>query len=94
MSASLYPLRPLRREALRAVVEKPAQLAGIEVDEGLLERLVEDTDTGDALPLLAFTLAQLAHDITRGGCLSHARYDQLGRVQGALIHHAETALAC
>ncbi len=93
LSASLYPLRPLRREALRAVVEKPAQLAGIKVDEGLLERLVEDTDTGDALPLLAFTLAQLAHDITRGGRLSHARYDQLGRVQGALIRHAEAALA-
>lgn len=39
-----YPLRPLRRETLRAVIEEPAGLAGIEVDEDLVERLVEDTD--------------------------------------------------
>ncbi|MGH3692991.1 MAG: WD40 repeat domain-containing protein [Pseudonocardiaceae bacterium] len=75
------------------MIEKPAQLAGIEVDEGLVERLVDDTDSGEALPLLAFTLAQLAQDVTRGGRLSSARYDQLGRVQGALIRHAEAALA-
>ena len=88
-----YPLRPLRREALRAVIEQPAQLAGIEVDDGLVDRLVEDTDTGEALPLLAFTLAQLADGVTRGGQLSHARYDQLGGVQGALTRQADAALA-
>lgn len=85
----IYPLRPLRREALCAVIEKPAQQAEIEVDEGL----VDDTDSGEALPLLAFTLAELAQGVTRGGRLSGARYDQLGWVQGALIRHAETALA-
>jgi len=87
-----YPLRPLRREALRVVIERPVRLAGIEVDEGLVDRLVEDTDTGEALPLLAFTLAQLADGITCGGRLSHARYDQLGGVQGALTRQADTAL--
>jgi energy-coupling factor transporter ATP-binding protein EcfA2 len=89
----LYDLRPLRREALRAVIERPAQLAGIEVDDGLVERLVEDTDTGEALPLLAFTLAQLADGSPTGGRLSHARYDQLGGVQGALTRQADVALA-
>ncbi|MDQ3765542.1 MAG: ATP-binding protein [Actinomycetota bacterium] len=93
LSTSMYPLRPLRREALRAVIEKPAQLAGIEVDEGLVEQLLEETDSGEALPLLAFTLAQLAQGVTRGGRLSGERYDQLGKVQGALIRHAEAALA-
>ena len=48
----LYPLRPLHREALRTVIEGPAELAGIGVDEDLVTRLVADTDSGEALPLL------------------------------------------
>ncbi|MGH3913011.1 MAG: AAA family ATPase, partial [Pseudonocardiaceae bacterium] len=88
-----HTLRPLRREALRAVIEEPARLAGIDLDEGLADRLVDDTDSGEALPLLAFTLAQLADGVGRGGRLSAARYDQLGGVQGALTHQADAALA-
>jgi WD40 repeat protein len=93
LSTQVYPLRPLRREALRAVIEKPGQLAGINVDDGLVSRLVDDTDGGEGLPLLAFTLAQLADGITRGGRLSSTRYDQLGGVQGTLIHQSDAALA-
>jgi energy-coupling factor transporter ATP-binding protein EcfA2 len=52
-----YTLRPLRREALPAVIRGPARRAGIGVDEDLVARLVADTDSGEALPLLAFTLA-------------------------------------
>jgi len=87
-----YPLRPLHREALRTVIEGPAQLASIGVDDELVARLVTDTDTGEALPLLAFTLAQLAEGVTRGGQLSLARYEQLGGVQGALTRQADAAL--
>jgi energy-coupling factor transporter ATP-binding protein EcfA2 len=93
MAATTYMVRPLGREALRSVIEKPARLAGIGVDPALADRLVEDTDTGDALPLLAFTLAQLAEGVTRGGQLSATRYEQLGGVQGALTRQADQALA-
>ncbi|MGH3869231.1 MAG: toll/interleukin-1 receptor domain-containing protein [Pseudonocardiaceae bacterium] len=85
-------LRPLRREALSAVIEGPAKLAGIAVEPDLVARLVTDTDSGDALPLLAFTLAQLAEGVSRGGQLSPQRYEQLGGVQGALTRQADTAL--
>ena len=88
-----HTLRPLPREALRLVIEAPARLAGLDVDEDLVARLVGDTDTGEALPLLAFTLAQLADGVGRGGQLSATRYDQLGGVQGALIRQADAALA-
>ncbi len=87
-----YTLRPLRREALRAVIEGPAQLAGIGVDDDLVARLVADTDSGEALPLLAFTLAQLADGVGRGGQLSQQRYDDLKGVQGALTRQADVAL--
>jgi hypothetical protein len=49
-----YVLRPLHREALRAVIEGPARLAGIEVDEELVARLVADTDTGEAMTVRGF----------------------------------------
>jgi WD40 repeat protein len=45
------------------------------------------------LPLLAFTLQQLAVGLGRGGRLSLARYEQLGGVSGALIGQADAALA-
>jgi WD40 repeat protein/energy-coupling factor transporter ATP-binding protein EcfA2 len=89
----MYPLRPLRREALRAVIERPARVAGIDVADELATRLVADTGSGEGLPLLAFTLAQLAEGVGRGSRLSDARYDQLGGVRGALTRQAEAALA-
>ena len=75
------------------MIEKPARIAGIEIEEGLVARLVEDTGRGEALPLLAFTLAELANGVTRGGQLLVNRYEQLGGVQGALIRQADAALA-
>jgi len=92
MATHIYTVRPLGREALRAVIAQPARLTGIDVDTALVDQLVEDTDTGEALPLLAFTLAQLADGVSRGGQLSAARYEQLGGVQGALIRQADSAL--
>ncbi|MGH3916762.1 MAG: TIR domain-containing protein [Pseudonocardiaceae bacterium] len=93
LSTSTYLLRPLRRETLPAVIKGPAELAGIRVDDELVARLVADTDSGEALPLLAFTLAQLAEGVGRGGHFSAARYEQLGGVQGALTRQADVALA-
>jgi WD40 repeat protein len=87
-----HALRPLRRDALHAVIEAPARLAGIDVDDELVARIVADTDSGDALPLLAYTLAQLADGVTRGGRLLTSRYEQLGGVQGALARQADIAL--
>ncbi len=51
------------------MIEGPARLAGIDIDDGLVARLVADTDGGEALPLLAYTLAQLAEGVGRGGRL-------------------------
>ncbi len=75
------------------MIDQPARLAGIKVDHALVDRLVEDTDSGDALSLLAFTLAQLADGVGREGRLSAACYDQLGGVRGARPRQADQALA-
>ena len=86
-------LRPLRPEALRAVIEGPADGPASIVDDDLVTRLVADTGGGEALPLLAYTLAQLADGVSRGGRLSTARYEQLGEVRGVLARQADAALA-
>jgi WD40 repeat protein len=89
----VFTLRPLHRDALATVIRGPARLAGIRIEEQLVDRLVGDSDTGEALPLLAFTLEQLADGVGRGGQLSTARYEELGGVQGALVRQADAALA-
>ncbi|MBV9139873.1 MAG: TIR domain-containing protein [Pseudonocardiales bacterium] len=86
-------LRPLDAAMLPRVIEGPARLAGLGVDPELVSRMVTDTASGDALPLLAFTLEQLATSLPRGAALSPQRYDQLGGVQGALTRQADAALA-
>nr|WP_261326261.1 TIR domain-containing protein [Modestobacter marinus] len=93
LPARTHALRPLRPEALRAVIEGPADRAGIAIDADLVTRLVTDTGGGEALPLLAYTLAQLTKGVARGGRLSTARYEQLGEVHGVLAGQADAALA-
>lgn len=87
--ADSIPLQPLSPEKLREVIEQPARVAGISVEEEFVARLVADTDTdtgGGALPLLAFTLNELAQGLDRGDSLSpdlydgsHGAFDRFGR---------------
>jgi hypothetical protein len=93
VSIEAYVLAPLDREMLREVIEQPARVARLRLDAGLAAALVADTDSGEALPLLAFTLRQLADGLPAGATLSLARYHDLGGVSGALTRHADTALA-
>jgi WD40 repeat protein/type II secretory pathway predicted ATPase ExeA len=86
-----YVLAPLDREALRDVIEQPARVARLRLDEGLVTQLVADTDSGEALPLLAFILRQLADGVPVGGTVALSRYHDLGGVQGGLARHADTA---
>jgi hypothetical protein len=75
---------PLERERLPEVIERPAALAGIELEAGLVARMVEDTGGGDALPLLGFTLSELYRRATPGQVITNDDYDDLGGVLGAL----------
>jgi WD40 repeat protein len=88
----VHTLEPMNRAGLAAAIEMPARIADITLDDGLVDQLLTDTGTGDALPLLAYTLAELAESVTRGGRLTLARYEQLGGVQGTLQTQADEAL--
>jgi hypothetical protein len=87
-----YVLAPLAPEMLREVIEGPAKVARLRLENGLVAALVADTGSGEALPLLAFTLRQLAEGLPTGGMLTLDRYHDLGGVRGALSRHADAAL--
>jgi hypothetical protein len=52
-------IEPLSRARLPEVILQPGQRAGLDFAPGLVERMVEETSGGDALPLLAYTLREL-----------------------------------
>jgi len=68
----------------------PAAKAGLEFDEGLVERILEDTGTGSgALALLAFALHELYEVRTENGRLTDGAYERFGGVQHAISQRAE-----
>jgi WD40 repeat protein len=82
-------LGPMTREELRAAIEKPAEKQGAALEDGLVERLLDDVgDEPGKLPLLEFALTLLWERIDHGW-MTHAAYDRVGRVDGALARYAE-----
>jgi hypothetical protein len=82
-------IEPLSRARLAEVITRPAHRAGLEFAPGLVERMVEDTAGGDALPLLAYTLHELGQRAEPDGRITMADYEAIGGVIGALRHRAD-----
>jgi hypothetical protein len=82
-------VEPLSRGRLPEVIQRPAQRAGIEFTPGLVERMVEETTGGDALPLLAYTLRELYQRAQPDGRITIAHYEAVGGVVGALRGNAD-----
>lgn len=85
----------LKREELLAIIERPARLTGLTLEEGLPELILKDlTQDGEArsstLPLLEFALTQLWHN-RQDGQLTHSAYQSIGGVIGSLARWAEEA---
>ncbi len=85
-------LGPMQVEGMRQVIEEPARLGQLELETGLANRLLEDTETPDALPLLSFTLWILWRDYRDDGKLEIAEYEALGGLDGAVAREADALL--
>jgi WD40 repeat protein len=87
-----YPpelLIPMNREELREAIIKPALKEGVKLEEGLIERIIDDVNQQPGhLALLQFALTQL-WETQRQGILSCTAYQQIGGVEKALAKHAE-----
>ena len=90
----LVNVLPMTAAERRAAIEQPALRAGRAFEEGLVERVlaaVEDAP-GD-LPLLQFALTELWARQTGNGLLTHAAYEAIGEVRGAIAQRADSTLA-
>jgi WD40 repeat protein/energy-coupling factor transporter ATP-binding protein EcfA2 len=82
-------LGPMNRDELSQVIEKPAEKLGVTFQDGLVERILDDVeDEPGNLPLLEFALTELWKRRT-GKQLTHAAYEEIGEVKGALARHAD-----
>ncbi|MGH8865691.1 MAG: toll/interleukin-1 receptor domain-containing protein, partial [Pyrinomonadaceae bacterium] len=84
---------PMSVGGMRRVIEEPAKLGAIELEPGLADSLLKDTETPDALPLLSFTLSVLWRDCHDDGLLEIKEYEQLGGLHGAIAREADAVLA-
>ncbi len=88
-----FPLDPPSLSALHEMIVRPAEAAGLELQNGLAQRLLDDAGEGPgAMALIAFTLHQLYRQEKDAGMLSIAAYEAFGGVRGAVQKRAETAL--
>jgi tetratricopeptide (TPR) repeat protein len=86
---------------LAEIVRAPAAAAGLvfegDAQHGALDEcLLADAKTADSLPLLQFTLRQLyerRREESGETRLTHAAYEELGGLQGAIAAEAERAVA-
>jgi WD40 repeat protein/DNA-binding SARP family transcriptional activator len=87
-NASLL-LGPMTREELCAAIERPALNQGAVFETGLVERILDDVgEEPGGLPLLEFALTLLWEQQSYGW-LTHAGYEQIGRVEGAVARYAD-----
>ena len=83
-----YPLGPVEPFMLPDTIVKPAQCAGLSINETLARRIVHDAGAEPGgLPLLAFVLNQLFEKRSDRD-LNEAVYETLGGVTGAIAQHA------
>ncbi|MFN2184320.1 MAG: DUF4062 domain-containing protein, partial [Anaerolineae bacterium] len=80
----------LGSEALLDMIRRPAEAAGLALDDELPSRLLKHVgDEPGRLPLLAYTLHKLWEMDRRTGRLTVGSYDTLGGISGAVGHIAD-----
>jgi WD40 repeat protein len=73
-----FSLKPMPLDRVRDIIEGPARVAGLTVDEDLVVAAMNDAATDDALPLLAFALRELYDRFGQTKKLTLEAYRALG----------------
>ncbi|MFE7121777.1 trypsin-like peptidase domain-containing protein, partial [Streptomyces sp. NPDC057654] len=99
-SAPLNVPATLSDSELRAMITRPAQAVGLDVEDGLTERIITDIRATDParrapvtlLPPLELALSQL-WERRENGRLTHRAYQQTGEVTGSLATWCDQAVS-
>jgi hypothetical protein len=84
-----FPVGPMPVPRFVELIEGPARIVGLRLEDGLVHELTRDAGTGDALPLLAFTLRRLYEQGGADGLLEVREYEVLGRLARAVREEAD-----
>ncbi|MFG2874105.1 helix-turn-helix domain-containing protein [Streptomyces sp. NPDC048337] len=89
----LFVLPPMSVAELRESITRPAELAGLTLEPGLVPLLLRDAGTpSGALPLVSHALMATWRRRS-GATLTVAGYELTGGIQGAIAHTAEAVFA-
>ena len=92
-STNQFLVAPLDEEGLRQAIEEPARMAGLELEAGLVDTILEEVEhQPGALPLLEHALLELWRR-RRGTMLTLEGYREAGGVSGALALRADAVYA-
>lgn len=91
IQSHMLMLTALSPDGVRTVIERPAEQAGLILEQGLVEILVRDAD-GRALPLLSHALRQVWFR-REGRVLTVDGYRASGEIDGAVAKTAEEVFA-
>jgi WD40 repeat protein len=69
-----YPLGPMAFDQIPRLVEGPADIAGLAIEDGLTQLIVQNVESREALPLLAYTLYLLYQRSLQNHTLSINQY--------------------
>ena len=86
---------PMPVDRFTEIIREPAKLSGIKIDDALVNQMVKDTGTSDALPLLAYTLRRLWDKETyrSDGRFRLREYKELGGLEGSIRKAADEVMA-
>jgi hypothetical protein len=73
-----FSIGPMPLARIAQIIEGPARVAGLCIDEAFVHQAVQDAKTEDALPLLAFALRELYDSASDDNYLSLDEYNALG----------------
>jgi hypothetical protein len=86
LQAGNYLLGPPGPIALLEMIRRPAERAGLTLEEGFADAILQDAggEPGEALPLVAFCLEELYRRTAPEHRLTLAAYRAMGRLRGAI----------
>ncbi|MFB2917599.1 hypothetical protein [Aerosakkonema funiforme] len=88
LKSNIQLIRSMKYEELEQVIVKPSEKLRVTFQEGLVKRILYDVESEPGnLPLLEFALTELWKR-RKGRELTHAAYEEIGEVKGALARHA------
>jgi hypothetical protein len=84
----------MSKKSMLLAIERPAEIGGVDLEDGLSQMIVDDVGDSRALPLMAYTLREMYERTRHPRKFTVTLYrDQLGGIEGSVGRTIDAALA-